>query len=306
MASTGTELKQVTESVAIDSVTRLAQLAWAIGSPPLLNTALHPHAALTAAEAAHWWQQWQPTAPPPASDHIRLGSDFEQLWQCWLSEHPRWQLLAHNLPIRESNRTLGEFDLLVRDRETGEQEHWELAVKFYLGYGNLDQPQSWHGPKFRDRLDHKLRHLRDDQLCWKDRPAGQACLVAQGLAPQRSRAIVKGRLCYPLAQADADANFAASGHEKGLWATVTQWRHWLAQQTAIPYAAPLTRTEWLGVETTTPALPFTDYLSSTMAPDQRPLALKLRVANKVWPMVFVVPEDWPDRARAVGTLSMSS
>lgn len=297
MASTGTEPPHGTESPAVDAVTRLAQLAWAIGSPPLLTTALHPHAALTAADAAHWWQQWQPTAPPPASDRIRLGSDFEQLWQYWLSEHPRWQLLAHNLPIREANRTLGEFDLLVCDRETGEQEHWELAVKFYLGYGDLNQPHSWHGPQFRDRLDHKLQHLRGEQLCWKDRPAGQLILRAAGLAPSRARAIVKGRLCYPLGQQNGSAQFAAPGHERGYWATAAQWREWLMQQSLPVAARPLHRTEWLAAAADTELHPLSHWLTSAPAPGMRPLALRLKVGATIWPMVFIVANDWPERAQ---------
>lgn len=286
--------------VAADPATRMAQLAWAIGSAPLLNDALAPHPALTAAEAAQWWRDWQPCAPPAAEPDIRLGSDFEKLWQYWLGAHPHWQLLAHNLPIREQCRTLGELDLLVRHRVSGEQEHWELAVKFYLGFGDLNEPASWHGPQFRDRLDHKLIHLRDEQLCWRERPAGYAALQAAGVAPIRTRAIVKGRLCYPLAAPDISAAFAAPGHERGYWGTAAQWQDWLSQQTVPVQFAYLARTEWLGISVAKSAqaerYSFAALQARLPGLGERPLALRVWLGEQEWPMAFVVPDDWPARA----------
>ncbi len=288
---------------AMTPATRMAQLAWAIGSAPLLNDALAPHPALTAAQARQWWHDWQPPAPPIAEPDIRLGSDFEKLWQYWLSTHPHWQLLAHNLPIREQGRTLGEFDLIVQNRVSGEQEHWELAVKFYLGFGDLDQPASWHGPQFRDRLDHKLVHLRDEQLCWRTRPAGQAVLQAAGLAPTQTRAIVKGRLCYPLVAATTSAAknaaaFAAADHERGYWGTATEWRAWLSQQTEPVQFARLARSEWLGTDAQVARGGFADLLALLPGIGERPLALRVWRGTQEWPMAFVVPEDWPARASA--------
>ena len=61
----------------------------------------------------------------------RLGLYYEQLWQFVLAQTPDIQLLATNLPIRDGGQTLGELDLLFRDREG--VHHLELAVKFYLG-----------------------------------------------------------------------------------------------------------------------------------------------------------------------------
>ena len=285
----------------VDAATRLQQLAWVIGSPPLLNQALLPHAALTVAEAAQWWLDWQPATPP--LNHVRLGSDFEQLWQYWLCDHPHWQLLVHNLPVREHSRTLGEFDLLVRHRQRDKQEHWELAVKFYLGFGDLDRPASWHGAQFRDRLDHKLDHLRDEQLCWKDRPAGQAALLAAGLAPQRARAIVKGRLCYPLGQENDCAVFAAAGHDHGIWATAEQWCCWLQQQAGEVMARPLARAEWFAAGPDRQWQSLTEILLNAPKPGQRPLVLRLACGERRWPMAFVVPCDWPDRAIQAATVS---
>ncbi|WP_369603937.1 DUF1853 family protein, partial [Klebsiella quasipneumoniae] len=40
------------------------------------------------------------------------------------------ELLAANLPIRRAGHTLGELDMLIRDRDG--VHHLELAIKLYL------------------------------------------------------------------------------------------------------------------------------------------------------------------------------
>lgn len=221
------------------------ELAWVIASPPLLAAAaMQPYASFSAQNYLQFWRDWQPTLAPESLLPAQLGRRFETRWQQWLTGHPRWQLRASRLPVRLAGRTLGEFDLLVHDRDAGCTEHWELAVKFYLGDGDLDDPACWWGPQRQDRLDRKQERLLMQQLPLSGTPAGQAALDAAGLAVSTVRAVVKGRFYYPLTHADHRARFADPAHLRGVWATAPAWLDWLQAQPE-RLACPWPRQQWL-------------------------------------------------------------
>jgi len=98
----------------------------------------------------------------------RLGLYFERLWYFFLSEDPGFDLLAHNLPVREGGRTLGEFDLIYFCHARQRAVHLELALKFYLGYGNYadntSPTRAWLGHNSKDRLYLKLERLQGHQV----------------------------------------------------------------------------------------------------------------------------------------------
>ena len=131
--------------------------------------------------------------------HWRVGLHFEALFTCWLSHHPRLELLARNTQVFIEKRTLGAFDFLVR-LETGVIEHWEIAVKFYLLDGDENEFRHWMGPRRRDRLDIKVDRMADHQLPLSSHPAGQKKLMELGLSPDSvsTRALLKGLLFYPM------------------------------------------------------------------------------------------------------------
>ena len=174
----------------------------------------------------------------------RLGRRFEALWQHWLRAHPRWQLLANGLQVKLQRQTIGEFDLLVRDRQTTDVEHWELAVKFYFGDGVLDDPASWWGLSRQDRLDRKILKLQHQQLCLAATDAGQAALQAADIQVTATRAVVKGRLFYPLVTPHHHAQFAAPGHLRGTWASAAAWLAWCHEHGDLP-VFPYPREQWL-------------------------------------------------------------
>ncbi|HEX4909999.1 MAG TPA: DUF1853 family protein [Permianibacter sp.] len=220
------------------------ELAWSIASPPLLTAAVAPHRVFSAAECAALWQAWQPPSPEPGLLPHRLGRRFEALWQHWLHAHPRWQLLANGLQVTQQHQTIGEFDLLVRDRQNADVEHWELAVKFYFGDGLLDDPACWWGVSRQDRLDRKLLKLQQQQLCLAATDAGQSALQTAGIHVTATRAVVKGRLFYPLASSRHHARFAAPGHLRGTWASAVAWLAWCHEHGDVP-VSPYPREQWL-------------------------------------------------------------
>ena len=99
----------------------------------------------------------------PASPRFRLGHYAEQLLACWLRRVAPAQQVACTVPVRQGQKTLGEFDLLWREGET--LHHWELAWKLQLHPGSADAGlDAWLGLHPADRLTEKLEHLFRVQL----------------------------------------------------------------------------------------------------------------------------------------------
>ncbi len=206
-------------------------LAWVLSSPPLLARHdpdvhwLEPawFTGITDAYRERLAELDRDPAPLTAAlagltDH-RLGSHFEALWRFWLNDNPRYRLLHANLAIREPQRTIGEFDFLVQDRETGKVLHWEVAVKFYLGSGDTLQLHNWWGPARRDRLDIKTARILEHQSQLSKHPAARQLLQELKLEVDETWLMVKGRLFYPSGSENQAPVDACATHLRGFWMT---------------------------------------------------------------------------------------
>ena len=72
--------------------------------------------------------------------------------------------LERNLQIQtDIHTTLGELDFLLRDTNSGQLIHLELATKFYLGF-ETGAGFLLPGPDARDNYQNKLSRLRNHQL----------------------------------------------------------------------------------------------------------------------------------------------
>ena len=210
-------------------------LAWAIASPPLI---------MQPGEDCLWYddvwyqnlyktsQAWfdeQDIAPDELQEKLdsqkdrRLGRYFETLWAFWLEKSPRYELLEQNLALRDEGKTLGELDFLVIDKKSGKCLHWEVAVKFYLGVGELRQHNCWHGPGKKDRLDLKVEHLRNHQSVIARRSQTKQLLKEKGYVVDDCGVILKGRLFYPLENLNgiASPEGANPNHLRSYWITMS-------------------------------------------------------------------------------------
>ena len=204
-------------------------LAWCISSPALIqrsDTGMHwPTSEWFSKTGTAFHETLRHLDSRPESlqafirgrkDH-RLGFYFEALWRFWLSNNDRYRLLHANIPVRGGGRTLGEFDLLVKDLETGRTLHWELAVKFYLGVNETVLPANWWGPAQRDRLDLKTRRLLEHQGKLSHQPESRDLLKTLDLRVDETWLIFKGRLFYPLHQIAEAPDVASPEHLRGFW-----------------------------------------------------------------------------------------
>ncbi|MGB1008776.1 MAG: DUF1853 family protein [Thiolinea sp.] len=197
-------------------------LAWVIHSPPLISGEI---------AGTHWWgneffqreyADCQPmlhqldTDPKPLQTAInsakshRLGHYFEALVAYWFNISPNYELLLSNHQLRTSEKTLGELDFLLQEKASRKVIHLEVSVKFYLGFGDLNDMSNWHGPGLKDRLDRKFQHLLTHQT--------QLAHKYPELMPHKvdeAACLMKGRLFYPI---DAEpATFTDQNHLHGHW-----------------------------------------------------------------------------------------
>lgn len=95
----------------------------------------------------------------------RLGFHFEGLLQFWLEDgyhlgrHP-YEVLAHNQQLFDGAQTTGELDFILYNHDTNEVEHWELAIKFYVGFSPYHL-KNWVGINRKDNLERKLTHMKE-------------------------------------------------------------------------------------------------------------------------------------------------
>lgn len=119
----------------------------------------------------------------------RLGLRFENLLWFWLldEDYHSYQLLGHSIQKIAGAVTLGELDFVVFNRQTAEVEHWEVALKYYLGEGQLELAQ-WYGLNRQDTLQRKLKHFTERQFQFTEAKQHQI---------QRKFAVMKGQLYFP-------------------------------------------------------------------------------------------------------------
>lgn len=236
-------------------------LAWVIGSPSLIAPSFAETTDLdTLLIADDTWcqqhlQQFTPHLSAADQDHTqlqhilqsqndrRLGAYFEDLILYWLQQSDQFDLIAHRLPVRTTEKTIGEFDFIVRNRKTQEHEHWEVAVKFYLGTRALNDWHNWLGPGKKDTLAKKLNHLRQKQSRLTQHPAAQQTLKEMGITTITPRLFIKGRLFYPLQWGnEVPPPHINPAHLKGWWCTQADF-HMKANDKS--RWQPLSKFDWL-------------------------------------------------------------
>ncbi|WP_201566323.1 DUF1853 family protein [Psychrobacter immobilis] len=129
----------------------------------------------------------------------RLGFHFEGLVSFWLEDgfarklHP-YEMLANNVQLYNGKQTTGELDLILYNHEEKLTEHWELAIKFFMGSAPFE-PVNWVGINSNDNLQRKMTHMQTKQFrtVWVETEShGQVKI-------DKRYSVIKGRFFLPMA-----------------------------------------------------------------------------------------------------------
>jgi hypothetical protein len=298
---------------------QVRDLAWVLASPPLLQPT---RSRTLSGRPVHWLSQhWGETALQVSMDWLhnldrnpaplltaltdrdgRLGHYFENLLAYWLywNANPLYRLVHHGLAICSQRRTIGELDFLVEDRRSGKLQHWEVAVKFYLGTQPGGDYHHWLGPALHDRLDLKVDRLLRHQLELPFTNEGAGLLRHLDLAEPESVCLLKGRLFYP---AHADTSTwapAAAGphHLQGWWMSQAHFLERYRKDAAVRWIA-LPREHWLTTIDKHVRIGDGEYAPAlierlTQSTDNRAIAvIGLNTKHIEVTRGFITPSGWP-------------
>jgi uncharacterized protein len=291
--------------------TLVRDLEWVIANPPIIQGLLHN---LDWTDTGDWNQaykdfnlQLNELNQNPIEliklledqHDYRLGHRFETLLTYWFKHNGRHEVLAQNLQVQDNNRTIGEFDFIVKDHLSHKTQHWEVACKFYIGLGDTSQAQHWVGPMLKDRLDIKYHAMRSRQSKLSAHPAAKTQLKQLGISIDEHICLMKGRLFYPIhSPTEARPNFVSSSHQHGQWARTDQFLEYF-QSTNIQWQ-PLNKNQWMASQVYLPHHSY--YTASSIVqyfldrPQQLPLCvagfLPEKSTKQEISRVFLVAKDW--------------
>ena len=229
----------------------------------------------------------------------RLGAHFERLWQFWLQLTPLYDCLGQNIQLNETsrttnkttNKTIGEFDLIVRNNQTQGIEHWELAIKFYLGIAELPENKNWLGPNRHDRLDLKQSKLMEKQLQLTSTEAAQCFFAERGWEVNRVRLISKGCLFNPICAALPPPQLVNPQHLQGQWLTHDQFLN-LEQQLGEHQFAILDKSQWISMGSKNLLSYQQMAVKIRKEPPQHPVQLSMETPNLEHHRIFLTPPQW--------------
>jgi len=222
------------------------ELGWAVGSSPLLSDAPEQHLLSPDFFDENWRERLDWLLSIDASEeklnHLRnllnsgsqrLGKRFERLVTYWFESHPRWTVEKSNWVVSDAKRTIGEFDLIALNNDTGAYWHFELACKFYLSSKNTRHWNTWKGTNVRDDLQHKMDKL-EQQLRLSDHPAAFEPLNSNGIEIEHRAVWMKGWFFHHFRDISHSIP-PRSAHRHcnvGWWCTQSEWHKWMSQSSS--------------------------------------------------------------------------
>ncbi len=183
----------------------VADLAWAIGSPPLMGEEAAGGRYILLSEEwfneqfelhLEWIQELEKNPKPleqwlAADAQKLLGKRFESLLGFWFSHSPYFELLYRNVVLHHQQNTTGEIDFIVKEKSSGNILHIETACKYYLGERKSSSWKNWIGPNGHDSLDIKMKKVQK-QMTVFDRVEGRVFLEKEGLEKPAFYFFLKG------------------------------------------------------------------------------------------------------------------
>lgn len=186
-----------------------------------------------------------PFQPLDTSKKLRLGKWVEHFAAHQIANHNDLDLITDSLRIRQKKQTLGELDLLFKNKS--QLSHLECVYKFYLydytkSYKNKIAP--WIGPNRTDALMLKLDKLRFKQLPLLHHPVTQSYIHDLGYESGNFIQYVqfKAQLFLPLNNFDIHLDPLSKNCVVGFYFNLTDLNQFKDFEFYIP-----SKLEWLAI-----------------------------------------------------------
>ena len=132
-------------------------------------------------------------SPTPLPQKIRLGHQMEHVCKQLLDHNQDYEVLLHNLPIREGKQTIGEIDFILRKKTTQQLIHVELTYKFYIIDPKISEPiHQLMGPNKRDMFFTKMEKIKNNQFALLHSQAGSKALADHNIDSSN----IQHQACY--------------------------------------------------------------------------------------------------------------
>jgi len=103
--------------------------------------------------------------PRAIPSKIRLGHQMEYIFKQLIEHCPNYEIVLHNLLVKNGNRTIGEIDFILKDVQTAKLIHIELTYKFYIINPEISEPiHQLMGPNRRDMFFTKMDKIKNQQF----------------------------------------------------------------------------------------------------------------------------------------------
>lgn len=192
--------------------------------------------------------------PKTIPQKIRLGHQMEHVCKQLLDHIDGYEVLLHNLPIREGKLTIGEIDFILRETYTQQLIHLELTYKFYIIDPNISEPiHQLMGPNRRDMFFTKMEKIKNAQFALLHSMTGSKALAASNINPSdiQHQACYKAQLFEPYGSKPLHLRPLNPNCITGYWLRMTdlQTDAFKNYQFYIPYKsqwviAPHAQVEW--------------------------------------------------------------
>lgn len=235
------------------------ELVWAIGSSPMLSS--YSKVGVSELLDEEWclqqvrqdldWLRALDASPAPllahlnSGHHLPLGKRFERLLSFWFKHSKHWDLIWEGKQFVDDKTTIGEIDFLVRELQSDELMHIEVACKFYLSSENSSNWASWLGPNAKDCFADKMIKF-ERQLALSQHPLLRQELKAAGLENVEPKLFLKGFFFHHFSLLmKAKAPRLANTHYNAAWFCFAKEFDLLAHESALWYV--LEKKHWLSI-----------------------------------------------------------
>ncbi len=228
----------------------------------------------------------------------RLGFFAEEILAFALEAHPHFRVLGKGIQLKDDKTTLGELDFVFEHLPTETVYHLELAVKFYLCFGNGTEQHHFLGPNAKDRLDIKVKRVLSHQLPLIHHPKAQEFLEQQQVTSITSLAHLPGKLFYHFNENHQRVPTGINQHcKKGVWLFQHEWKAFIEKYGFTSFSIR-PKLNWMCLNTVQSLVKSSAEIQEMIVSGEFDSPRMLSAYHHDFAPIFVVQNNWPNSPKS--------